>query len=211
VSDPAGRFLPFAFAADLPARGLFNWPAPWTSPPQPFVLPTEHGSPPAAMAGQVPLFSSPARPVPGSSALVRAELREFGTDRPAAWCLLTVSIEGVVRGFGLADGEGRAAVLFPYPEPPRPVLTSPPSPANDFRWDAELAAYYLPRPAGAPVPSFPDLADVLGQLAAPCLLLHSTASPPEPLRAQPLEYRVPLTVRTATPDGPSPYLFVNPA
>ncbi|CAG0981494.1 hypothetical protein MYXO_01881 [Myxococcaceae bacterium] len=211
VRDPAGRFLPFAFPADLPAKGLFNWLAPWMSPPQPLVLPTEHGSPPAAMASQVPLFSSSARTFPGTLAQIRAQLREFGTDRPAAWCLLTASIDGLVRGLGLADGEGRVAVLFPYPEPPKPVLTSPPSPINDFRWDAELAAYYLPRPVGLPAPSIPDLADVLAQLAAPCLLLQSTASPPEPLVAQPLEYRVPLTVRTATPDGPSSYLFVNPA
>lgn len=211
VSDPAGRFLPFAFAADLPAKGLFNWLAPWMSPPQPFVPPTEYGSPPTAMVDQVPLFSSSARSAPGTLALVRAELREFGTNRPAAWCLLSVSIDGLTRGIGLADSEGRAAVFFPYPERPKPVLASPPSPTNDFRWYAELAAYYLPRPTGVPAPPIPDLADVLAQLTAPCILLQSTASPLVPLGAQPLEYRVPLTARTAAPGGQSSYLFVNPA
>lgn len=212
VRDPAGRFLPFAFDADLPARGLFNWLAPGTSPPQPWASPTEHGSPPSAMVERVPLFSSPSRPVPEPLAAVRAQLREFGMERPAAWCLLTVSIDAVVRGIGLADQEGRVAVLFPYPERPRPTLTSPPSASNDFRWSIELTAYYVARPANTPAPVIADLADVIEQLNSPRTLFHSTASPLQALPVLSLEYRVPLTVRTEiTATGPSSFLFVNTA
>lgn len=209
VRDPSDRFLPFAFDADLPARGLFTWLTPWTSPPQPFALPTEHGSPPALMVERVPLFSTPSRPVPEPLAAVRAQLREVGTNRPAAWCLLTVSIDAIVRGIGLADQEGRVAVLFPYPDRPRPVLTSPPPATNDFRWSVELAAYYVPRPANTPAPVIPDLADVLAQLSSPRTLFLST-SPLQALPALLLEYRVPLTVRTEiTATGLSSFLFVN--
>ena len=206
VRDPQGRFLPFAFDADLPVRGLFDWPG---SPP---ALPGISGSPPMPIIAGVPLFSAASRPAPGTLAAVHAELREFGSERPAAWCLLTVSIDATVCGIGLADDQGRVAVLFPYPERPRPTLASPSPAINDFRWSIELAAYYVPRPPEAPAPAVADLAQVLAQLASPRPLFHSTASPPQTLPAQPLEYRVPLTVRTdVTPSGPSSYLYLNAA
>ena len=213
VRDPSDRFLPFAFDTGLPVRGLINWLMPWTSPPQPFVMPTEQGSPPMPMIDCVPLFSAPSRPVPGHLAVVRAQLRELGTDRPAAWSLLTVSIDSIVRGIGLADREGRVAILFPYPERSRPVLTSPPSATNDFRWSIELAAFYVPRQINTPAPEMPDLADLLNQLNSPRTLFHSTMSPPQALPALPLEYRVPLTVRTeiTATERPSSFLFVNTA
>jgi hypothetical protein len=212
VRDPADRFLPFSFDADLPARGLFKWLPPLASPPQPFVLPTGHGSPPEPMVQGVPLFSSTSRPVPDTLAVVRAELREIGTERPAAWSLLTVSIDAIVRGIGLADREGRVAILFPYPERSRPVLTSPPSATNDFRWSIELTAYYIPRQPNMPAPAIPDLADLLKQLSSPRTLFYSTVSPAQALPALPLEYRVPLTVCTEiTASGRSSFLFVNTA
>lgn len=210
MRDPAGRFLPFAFDADVPARGLFNWLAPWTSPPQPWASPTEHGSSPSAMVERVPLFSSPTRPVSEPLAAVRAQLRELGTERPAAWCLLTASIDSTVRGIGLADQEGRVAVLFPYPDRPRPTLASPPLPTNDFRWNTELTAYYVPRPLHTAAPDIPDLAEVLAQLNSPRTLFQSTSSLPQALPVLSLEYRVPLTVRTEiTATGPSSFLFID--
>ena len=213
VRDPAERFLPFTFDAGLPARGLFNWLMPWTPPPQPFFLPAGQGSPPIPMFDCVPLFSSPSRPVPGNLAVVRAQLREIGTNRPAAWSLLTVSIDAIVRGIGLADREGRAAILFPYPERSPRALTSPPSANNDFRWSIELAAYYVPRKANTAAPQIPDLANLLKQLNSPRTLFYSTVPPQQALPALPLEYRVPLTVRTkiTATEKPSSFLFVNTA
>ena len=212
VRDPAERFLPFTFDAHLPAKGLFTGITSRTSPPQLFVLPSGHGSLPVPLVQQVPLFSSVSRSVPDTLAVVRAELREFGTGRAAAWSLLTVSVDAVVRGIGLADQKGRVAVLFPYPERPRPTLTSPPPATNDFRWNVELTAYYKPRPINRPAPAMPDMADVLEQLNSPRTLYHSTLSPPQVLPPQLLEYRVPLTVRTEiTATGKSSFLFVNPA
>ena len=144
--------------------------------------------------------------------MVRAQLVELGTERTASWCLLTASIDLVTCGIGLADQEGRIQLLFPYPPRPRPVLTSSPAANNDFRWSVELKAYYMPRTMGASSPAIPKLTDIVAQLGAPRALLQSIASPPAPLPALPLDYQVPLTVRTNTASGrPSSYLYVDPA
>src|SRR5829696_6086057 len=105
VRDPRGRFVPFAFDAGLPAKGLLAWAAPWLPSPAPAALPAI-GSP-AGLLEPIPLFSCPSRPVPGTMAVVRAQLREQGAERPAAWALLGVRIDGEMRGLGLADAEGR--------------------------------------------------------------------------------------------------------
>lgn len=212
VRDPLGRFLPVAFDAELPLRGLGTWRAPWFSPPRPISLPGQAGSPPQLMIERIPLFSAPQRPVPEPLAVVYAQLRESGADRAAAWGLLTVGIDGDVRGLGLADREGRIAVMFPYPEPPRTTLSSPPEARNDFRWQVELEAYYDVGSPQVPAPEIPDLGHVLSQLDVPRELLGSTLSPTLPLPALPLEYRVPLSARTeVTPAGSSSFLFVSTA
>lgn len=194
VRDPSDRFQPFIFDADLPVRGLFNW----TSPIKSLILPTDNGSPPVSMVGHIPLFSKPSRQVPGTFAVVRSQLRENGTDKPAAWCLLTVSIDKIVRGVGVADKEGRVVIIFPYPERPRPVLTSPLSAINDFRWNIELAAYYVPQPETVLAPDIPDLAAILGQSDSPCTIFPETSQ-------LEIEYGKSLTVRSQD----SSFLFVN--
>jgi hypothetical protein len=208
VRDPFDRFLPFAFDADAPARGLFTWGAPWFSPPQPIVFPGEPGSPPQLMLERIPLFSAPTRPLPDPLAVVRAQLREFGTDREAAWTLLGLSIDGEARGLGLADMHGRVAVIFPYPEPPRMSLVSPPEARNDFTWQVDLTAYVPPHasPPTLPVPDIADLGDVFAALANPRAVIESIVSPALPLR---LTYRQPLTVRTAGAMGDgAAFLFI---
>jgi len=209
VRDPAGRFLPLAFDADLPGRGLFD-PFLAASPPTGiFPLPESPPSPPVGLPPRVSLFSAPSRRVPDAVAVVRAELREFPSGRPAAWCLLQASIAGTTVGFGLADPEGRATILFPYPAPPKRTVSSPPTPRNDSRWMVTLGAYYWPRPADAAAPAIPDLAEVLAQIDSPRVLLGSL-SPPQVLAPMPLEYRVPLTVRTwSAVAEQSSYLFVD--
>lgn len=208
VRDPQERFLSIAFDADLPARGLFHWRAPWLSPPQSISLPTETGSPPALLLDRIPLFSAPSRSVPEPLAAIYAQLA-FENDAPCAWALLQATI-GDRQGLGLADELGRVAVLFPYPPPPRPPLTSPPAPRDDFHWDVELTAF-VQAPASPAVaaasPRIADLGDVLRQLDFPQRLLGSLASPSAELEPQALEYRVPLTVRTTA--APTSCLYVS--
>lgn len=215
VRDPEGRYLSVAFDADLPARGLFAWAAPWLSPPfspplsppQAVVLPLTSGSPPQFLLDRIPLFSAPSRPVPDPLAVVYAQLRDAASGRDGAWWMLGVSIGGIERGLGLADGNGRVAVMFPYPEPPRPSLASPPQPHNDFTWELELAAFgELPSPP-MPAPLIAELAEVLASLAAPRAVLDSGLSPSSPLR---LAYRQPVVARSAgSPPDQASFLLVS--
>lgn len=207
VSDPDGRYLPVAFDADLPARGLFTWLAPWVSPPQAMPFPFTPGSPPPLVVERIPLFSAPSRPPQGVLAAVYAQLVEQGTGRALAWTLLGASVAGVPCGLGLADDRGRVLVLFAYPEPPRQVLSSPVLAHDDFSWDVELTAFgATPAPAGVPAP-FADLALVLESAATPRAVVGSLGSPPLPLR---LAYRQPLVARTAGTVGPdASFLLVS--
>lgn len=211
VRDPLGRFLPLDFDADLPTRGWFSWLAPWLSPPQalpwPVPRPGVAGSPPEAMVQHVPLFSAPSRPVPATQAVLYAQLLDSGSRMPAAWTLLAVSIEGRRTGLGLSDAQGRVGVMFPYPEPPRQQLASPPEARDDFSWPLALQAFGTPpSPLGATVPDHADLATVMEQLNQPRAVIESLLSPSLPLR---LDYRVPLTLRTAAaPPADASFLFL---
>jgi hypothetical protein len=120
---------------------------------------------------------------------------------------LGVSINGVMRGYGLADEHGRVAVMFPYPNPPQVVLTSPPPAHNDFTWEVALSAFGASASPAGPVPAIPDLADVLAALDTPRAVVESVSSPASPLR---LTYREPLVARTAGAVGAdASYLFVT--
>ncbi|MGO1068745.1 hypothetical protein [Lysobacter sp. CA199] len=193
VSDPAGRYLPIAFDAELPARGLFDWLAPWISPPQAVIWPGDGGSPPQWLIERIPLFSAPGRAPPSPLAVVYAQMREAGSGQVAAWSLLAVNIAGQRCGIGLADREGRVAVMFAYPEPPRAPLASPPAERADFAWTVELDAYWAPLSPPSTPPAVPDLAQVLMQLATPCAVVDSLSSPAPRRR---LDYRRALTART---------------
>jgi hypothetical protein len=199
VRDPHGRFLPLAFDADLPIRGLLNTAAPALAG----VLSGDTGSPPLFVTPRVPLFSAPSRPPPQPLAVVYAQFREQGSLRIPAWAVLGVAID---------DADGNVAVMFPYPEPPRVPLASPPEARSDFRWTVELTAYgppSLPSPPPPTLAQIPDLADVLAQLATPRTVVASVESPALPLR---LDYRVPLTARTAgLPAAEASYLLLAPA
>ncbi len=207
VRDPMERFLPISFDADLPMRGLFTWRAAWLSPPQPIAFPRAPGSPPQLMLERVPLFSTPSRPVPEPLGVVYAQLREQGSDSDAAWSLLCVLIDGVDRGLGLSDSSGRVAVMFPYPEPPRISLASPPEEKNDFTWQISLNVYRSAVSPQTQAPAIADLADVFSSLTAPRDVIEFDNSPAPPLR---LTYREPLTVRTAGRVGSdASYLFFS--
>jgi hypothetical protein len=207
INDPGGNFLAVAFDADLPSDGFFVEVAAPSSPPLTSLA--EWPLPPG-VAG-VPLFSAPSRAVPGSLAVLRAELREAGTERPAAAALLAASVDGTNRGLGLADQLGRVLVLFPYPEPAGRAMSSPPA-ATVFRWSVELTAFYIPRAAGTAAADVPDLAAVLAQLAAPPQrLLASVGSPTVALGPLLLDDRGPLVVRSGLAPPLSPYLYLDAA
>lgn len=211
VRDPQGRFLPCAFDADLPRRGAMDLIAveplasAWAT-----LVPSNPATPPRPLAFGVPLFSAPSRPVPQPLAVVYAQLRERGTLAVPAWSLLRVLINGVQCGLGMADQQGRVAVVFPYPEPPRRALSSPPEARSDFRWTVQLSACWSPAsPPATSAPEIPDLAEVLAQLQAPRAVVDSLSLPAAPRR---LEYRVPMTARTeGQPAAQAAYLLLSAA
>jgi hypothetical protein len=135
VTDTLGRYLPCRFVVHAPTKGL--------------ALFAESGSPPWIGSGAVPLFSAPARPVPGALAVVRAELRDPAA-RAAAWALVEAaySSRGLPRiAYGLADDVGRVVLIFPYPEGQRqPLGGSPPGNGGlaQQSWILDLSFFYEP-------------------------------------------------------------------
>jgi hypothetical protein len=183
VFDTTNRFLPFTFTADVPTRDLFELIC---------------GSPPEQSG--VPLFSSPTRSIPGGYGVIRAELRDeaqfdIRTEEyaPAAWALLEAWYDGQRVGRGLADDNGRIVVLFPYPEPINPPISSPPTPRTALTsqvWPIELHVFYSALPAS----QSPDLCAALSQ--SPATLLNAL-SPPTPLTMVNVAYGVEAIVKTA--------------
>jgi hypothetical protein len=186
VTDCYGRFQPFTIEQPLPARGLAMPPClPPASPP----------------IEAVPIFSTPARVVPDGMTVVRTELMVLKPGRgelvPASWAVLEVHVAGQAPARGIADRQGRVAVIVPYPElAARPMrAASPPNASSQPLWEQEwtvrLAAFY---DAVAPPPIAPDLCRTLAQRAAP---LWSDVQASRPLPTQVLRYGEELIVRNA--------------
>ncbi len=168
--DNAQRFLPFQISLTLPQHGLFALPCVNVgTPPTPTTL--------------VPLFSAPARAVPGGLAVLHAELWDFNTKNAAAWVIMDVRVPGKTPFQGMSDGQGRITIFFPYPEPtdfaPDSAFDPPANPPNppppqqlqgsplaDHQWTLDIHAYYKPP---AQLPTLPDLCPTLTQAEATLL------------------------------------------
>jgi hypothetical protein len=158
VIDAERRFLPCVVPVRVPFRGLFQSPC---------------VSPAGSFPG-IELYSAPARTVPAGLAVARAELREAVSRRPAAWAMLEVRTPDG-RGFrGLADDEGRVAVIFPYPEPIGFMVGSPSvrvgPPLTEQSWTISVRARYSALSSGE---ILPDLCEVERQ--SPATLWVDTA------------------------------------
>jgi hypothetical protein len=188
VRDRERRFLPFTFDADVPARGLFAEDCGMTpSPPE--------------IVGVVPLFSAPNRVTAGGLARVSADLWDVEAGRPAAWAVLEVWTGGVHAYRGVADQDGRVAVLFAYPEPPLHQTSPPPGGSRALShqtWPLTLSVRYAPASMSPPAPDPasgepPDLCAVLTQ---PEATLLGADSPATPLGSQLLAFGTELPLKT---------------
>ena len=146
VSDRAGRFLPYALPLRLPVRRLLTLPA----------------ASPLASSDSMPLFSAPSRFAPEVYGVIRAEIRDQVHDEPAAWALVEATTEQrMVRG--LTDERGQMMLPLPYPRPHitlgSPLHAGGPS-VTEQAWNVDLTVRYARR---VPVPSRPDLEDILTQ------------------------------------------------
>jgi hypothetical protein len=206
VADTERRFVPFLLTVEAPVRGVVAWQDPLDSPP--------------ASSRGIPLYSAASRAVPAAIAVVRAELREWTTEgnhegRPARWAVVEALMGGRRLARGVADENGRVALLFSYPEPITHPLGSPPGALNsppgaegpalkDQQWPIELAARFdrldpSPPLEGAPV--LPELVEVLGQSPA---TLWADTNRGEVLPEVVLAYGQELVVRSIDGDSDTP-------
>ncbi|MCP3137369.1 hypothetical protein [Pyxidicoccus xibeiensis] len=202
VRDTLGRFLPCAFRADLPHRGLFT-PDCVSSPPSP-LSPNEGPA--------VPLYSAPSRQSAVPMAVLRAELWDQPMRIPAAWALVEATpVAGGVTARGMADAQGRLALFFQYPEPvdfaPGSPLDASSLPAGppllDQSWALQVRVHYARR---TPVPQLPDVCLTLSQPPAG-VWADSTGSPLELLEPT-LRYGQELVLRTQ--NAPQSRLWITP-
>lgn len=134
LTDPFGRFLPCTFVVTAPTKGLAVF--------------ADNSSPPWSETGAAPLFSAPARAVPGGLAVVRAQLRELATGKPAAWAVMEANYFSggsprVARG--MADDKGSLVLLFAYPEGQRRAFNGSPRGNGGIweqQWTLDLSVYY---------------------------------------------------------------------
>ena len=164
VSDEQRRFLPLKFEADLPYKGLFRW----QTTPERAPLDPPPNSP------TVPLYSSILRAVPAGMAVLRAELYEAPSQeindvritKPAAWAMLEARSGGRLLSRGIADEQGRVALIFAYPAPHDSISSLSSSPPGAFiaglpflqqEWTIQLQAYYEPTALSSPPAPFSPL------------------------------------------------------
>ncbi len=188
VRDTRGQYQPFSVEQTLPACG----------PAVPACLPPT--SPPSAV---VPLFPTASHAVPSGMAVVRADLETPVAGRggrtelaPASWAVLEVQAATMPPVRGMADREGRVAVIVPYPEPiPGPARpASPPAAAGaslrEQEWPVRLQVFYEP---DDPAPRIPDLGRALAQVPA---FAWTDAGATRPLGPQVLRHGQELVVRS---------------
>jgi hypothetical protein len=189
VSDRRGYYQPFTLDVSLPVQGLAM---------PPLVMPA---SPPSEV---ILLFPTSSRPIPAGAAVVRADLRTpvaapgGRVDRgPASWALVEVQVATAPPVRGIADREGRVAVLLPYPEPtPSPARpTSPPYPTGtslaEQEWPVRLTVFFEP---STPTPEVPALRRTLEQ--PPVTAWIEDGGGTRPLGDQVLRYGQELIVRS---------------
>lgn len=220
VSDELDRFVPFQFTAALPARGIYQWND------------STVGSPPSSTTG-IPVYSSCARIAPAGIAVVRADLWDpfrNGRGAGAASAVLELYDNQQLVARGIADQQGRIAILFPYPaprsfspaSPPGSSFGSPPvatgPPLTEQIWMLRARAFYArvdqSLSMSRDIDALPDLRSMLSQ---PEAVLWADESRTEPLQEIAVQYGQSLILKSR-PSSMSPpattqgsVLFITPA
>lgn len=217
VTDEERRFQPFQIEVQLPERSVLTWASPF-------------GLSPPDDTASIPLYSSPVRRVPAGMAVLRADLWDASNDLPAAWAVVEAYIDSQLITRGMADDQGRLALIFPQPAPRRftasspPGITSPPGatglPLTEQTWSINLRALYErtdPPPLlpgeFEPEQQFPNLRATLSQ---PEATLWADPERTTPLGTVSLSYGRELILKSRPPLSMSlptrqSVLFITPA
>jgi hypothetical protein len=219
VKDNEQRFQPFQFVAGLPAKGLYEWvDAVLSSPLTPVT--------------SIPLYSSPMRAVPAGMAVVRADLWDASNDIAASWAVIEASLNDRIIARGIADEDGRIALIFPYPAPRSFSMSSPPgspvgsppmanTPAlTEQVWSIRLRAFYTTvRPIASPPNAFetkPRLPELRFTLSQPEAAIWADAALTEPFIEASLQYGHEVVLQSRAATSPplqtrQSVLFITPA
>lgn len=192
VDDPFRRFLPMRFEAGLPVRGRFVWPG-WAALDQAKIAPLlPADAPPGYKPNYLPLFPSIARGAPGPRSTVRAQLAERqadGSDKPAAWAAMTVTVDGKIIALGIAGANGSIAAVGGYPALPNQTPAQAAKGRDEVTWTAEIAIHW-----DELADDLPPLEAILGQLSSPPRVALKQLNKDDPLPGQPLTLGRPLTL-----------------
>ena len=128
--------------------------------------------------------------------MVRAELRELGTGKPAAWGVMEANYfsGGAPRvARGMADDKGRIVLLFAYPEGQRRAFNGSPRGTGgiwELQWTLDLSFQYnfSPKPE--------ERADYEARLAQPSALAWRGGSPLTSLSEETLSFGRELDLKT---------------
>jgi hypothetical protein len=182
VRDLLGRFHDFSFRTPLPLRDVYK----------PFAAAAVASGAPDS----VPLFPRCGRVPPPATAVVHAHLMDSASRKPLARALLRVKFGGAEAGLGIADEDGKVAVMFPYPKSARPG--PPPALPDLFGWSLDFEVFNgnLPKPDPELTSPLPDLENLLAQRnLLPSKLLGNLAG--DPFASQRLSMSRELAVKTA--------------
>lgn len=165
ADDTQGRFVHVAFRVDAPHAGTFPPPPP---------------GPPGDTQPGFFLFPGINRSASSAYGVLRAEVHDHATGDPAAHAVVQLTLPGNRREYGLADADGRVAVLFSHPRFAPTVLSPPPSAATAKErpsWPASVRVLFKLATQVELAPDLPpDLGSLLRQPPAP--IWASAGGPP---------------------------------
>lgn len=173
IEDQQGRFLPQVLLTCLPREQLV----------------------------EVPLYSSPARVVPGGYAVIRGEVWNNSANAPARWAVVTAMPGGYAT---VTDAKGLFALFIPYPPlAESPIFDSVPVP--ELHWPLTFQVLYEPDAQVEVLEDYPpNTASIIAQAAA---TVFDTLTTSGASLSRNMQYGQELIVQTA---GQS-RLLVNPA
>jgi hypothetical protein len=198
VTDGAGRFMPFTFDIEGATRvgraarevcGI----GPAASSSNVIGLPEPAGNPPDDRSIPVlPLFSTPARPVPSGHASIVLQLADQD-GRPVAGALVRATLPRSRPAFGMSDGRGMAVIPVPYPELEDAHASPPagtPKRLQQQSWPATIEFFSDPNLKKT---SQPELCAVLAQLERQPARIDGQPPATRSIKTT-LEYGMPLVV-----------------
>ncbi|KAA3656316.1 MAG: hypothetical protein DWQ10_15645 [Calditrichaeota bacterium] len=187
VTDISATYRNFAFELNAPFAGIF--PSAITD----ISMPETPG---------IDLFSAPTRSVPSGFGAVYVTCTQLSPleSKPASFALIKITTEENYTNYGLADKDGKALVLLPFPLIKQKLADSPPDDQrvaiSKYTWDVSLSVQYAEN-AQKLIPGCkePDLLSLLDQ---PDAMMYLSLSPvvESAVKSLQIQFNNPVVART---------------